>query len=122
MAMVHPLSGATDPRWVLAVQAARALEGAVLAPERRQGLLRLGQRMGLTPFDANLVLAIIQDRARRGHLGEWCAAAAAEQLAMVPPPRCRAVGRAHLVQPMRVALWCVGLVAAEAALLWMILS
>lgn len=58
-----------DARWVLAVRAADALEGsraAVLRPEARSRLLTTARTMGLRPFDANLVLAIVQDAARQG--------------------------------------------------------
>lgn len=91
----QPVTSPTDPRWVLAVRAAEALEGSVLLPPRREGLLRLARVLGLTPFDAALILATVQDRARRGHVGAQCAHAAAEQLAMVtlrttkPPLRLR---------------------------------
>jgi hypothetical protein len=46
-----------------------ALEGgraAILVPERRARLLALATRLGLRPFDANLVIALAQDRVRRG--------------------------------------------------------
>ncbi len=118
---VKPLSSATDPRWVLAVRAAEALQGAVLVPERRQQLLKLGRRLGLTPFDANLVLAIVQDQARRGHLPASCPAAGIEQLAMVPPARDWRARQDRLPRATRIAMWCAGLVAAEVALIWMIL-
>jgi hypothetical protein len=51
----------------------RAAEGAIeggqaglLRPERRREVLRLATRQGMRPFDANLVIAIAQDAARRG--------------------------------------------------------
>jgi len=56
---------ARDPRWILAMQTQARLQGAVLTPERRDQLLRSGKRMGLRAFEANLVIAIVQDRARR---------------------------------------------------------
>lgn len=55
----------TDPRWILAGRTRDALQGAALTAERRQGLLRLAQRLHLRPFDANLIIAIVQDEARR---------------------------------------------------------
>jgi hypothetical protein len=60
---------ASDARWLLAVQVSQALEGgraAVLPPERRRRLIGLGQRLGVGAFDANLVIAIVQDAARHG--------------------------------------------------------
>ncbi|MCC7387510.1 MAG: hypothetical protein IT431_01950, partial [Phycisphaerales bacterium] len=58
-----------DARWVLAVRASEAVEGgraAVIRPEARQRLVSTARTMGLRPFDANLVLAIVQDAAREG--------------------------------------------------------
>lgn len=60
---------ALDPRWVLAVQVSRELQGgraAVIAPESRRRLLLVGNRLGLRDFDSNLVIAIVQDGARVG--------------------------------------------------------
>lgn len=61
--------GARDARRVLAVRTSEALEGgacAILRPDRRRRILDLAQGMGLRPFDANLIIAIVQDSARRG--------------------------------------------------------
>ncbi|MBI1303976.1 MAG: hypothetical protein GC172_09345 [Phycisphaera sp.] len=70
----------TDPRWVLAAETQKALQGAVLAFEDRRRLLALAQRVGIRPFDANLIVALVQDRARRGEPLE----AAAATIAMLP--------------------------------------
>lgn len=56
----------TDPRWVLAVRVWSQLEGSALSPERRENLLATARRLGLRPFDANVIIAVIQDHARRG--------------------------------------------------------
>jgi hypothetical protein len=53
-----------DPVLKLAVQTRSELQGAVLTPERREKLLKLANRIGVRPFDASLVIAIEQDRAR----------------------------------------------------------
>jgi len=74
----------TDPRWLLALRTAELLQGPILPPAQRERLVRLGQVLGLSPFDANLVIAIVQDRARRGLRPDACPHAAAEQLRMVP--------------------------------------
>ncbi len=61
-----------DARWILARRAAESIEGgraAILRPEVRRRLLSTGQRLGLRPFDANLILAIVQDDARCGGTG-----------------------------------------------------
>lgn len=84
-----------DPRWVLAVRTAEQLEGTMLRPERRERLLRLGRMFGLSPFDCSLVIAIVQDQARRGHAPAYCPTAGEAQLRMIPLPR-RATLLAHL--------------------------
>jgi len=55
-----------DAHGVLAARTVEQLQGDVLTPERRQQLSRLAGRIGVRPFDANLVIAVVQDRARRG--------------------------------------------------------
>lgn len=55
-----------DPRWRLASETALALQGDVLPFEDRRRLLGLAQRLGIRAFDANLIVAVVQDRARRG--------------------------------------------------------
>ena len=70
----------TDARWQLATETQRALQGAVLAFEDRRRLLAMANRLGIRAFDANLILALVQDRARRGEPIE----AAAETIGMIP--------------------------------------
>ncbi len=60
---------ALDPRWIFAVQVKRALLGgqaAIIRPEDRRRLMVAAQRLNLRPFDASLVIAIVQDGARLG--------------------------------------------------------
>ena len=59
---LHPAS----PHLAFATSIARVLEGAILAPERREALIQEARSLGLREFDANLVIAVVQDRARRG--------------------------------------------------------
>lgn len=62
-----PAFSPTDARWVLASRVRDALEGGaagVLRPESRSRLLDLGRRLGLRPFDINLIIAIVQDHVR----------------------------------------------------------
>lgn len=54
------------PHLAFAGRVAIALEGAILSPDRRAELLRFARTAGLRDFDANLVIAVMQDRARRG--------------------------------------------------------
>ena len=56
----------TTPHWQLANETAEALEGEILRPDRRRALVTRAQHLGVRPFDANLVFALVQDRARRG--------------------------------------------------------
>ncbi len=83
-----------DARWVFAVRVAAALESnpkgtplGLLSPEKREGLLATAAKLGLRPFDANLVVAILQDSARRGlhPLGPD----AASRLELIPRPEPR---------------------------------
>ena len=62
-----------DARIAFALRVADRLDGgraAILTPEARRRLLRESTRMGLEPFDASLVIAIVQDAARRGETAE----------------------------------------------------
>lgn len=109
------LSEAADPRWVLAVRTAEALEGTVIVPEKRERLLAVGAAVGLSPFDTALVIAMVQDQARRGVPARQCPAAAEPQLRHVPRPAIRAI-------PWRtVAAVSVVVVALEVAVVasWM---
>ncbi|MEE9403489.1 MAG: hypothetical protein V3V20_01235 [Algisphaera sp.] len=81
----QPIRGATDPRWILAVRAAESLDGSTLPSASRDRLIRLGKAMRLMPFDANLILAIVQDQARRGYAPAYCPIAGEPQLRRVPP-------------------------------------
>ena len=109
----EPIREALDPRWVFAVRVAEQLQGAVLSADRRERLIRLGKVLGLTAFDASLIIAIVQDQARRGHAPESCPAAGEAQLRMIPrPDPARPSSR-----PLAVAALLVGLLAAELMLL-----
>lgn len=58
-----------DARLITAKLAAEAIEGgraAIIRPEVRRRLVATATGMGLRPFDANLVIAIVQDDARTG--------------------------------------------------------
>lgn len=55
-----------DARLIFAQQVEANLEGgraAILRPQRRRELVTQARRLGLRPFDANLVIAIVQDAA-----------------------------------------------------------
>lgn len=60
---------ADDVRLSFATQVATRIEGgkaAILRPAARERLLSEGKAVGLRPFDVSLVIAIVQDAARRG--------------------------------------------------------
>ncbi|MDX2132705.1 MAG: hypothetical protein SFY69_11710 [Planctomycetota bacterium] len=76
-----------DVRAAFAIDVARAIEGgraAVLRPENRRRLVAAAVKQGLREFDAHLVIAIVQDAARRAepvHSGPVHA-----RLSMLAPP------------------------------------
>ncbi|MFI4862253.1 MAG: hypothetical protein ACIAXF_16435 [Phycisphaerales bacterium JB063] len=117
-----PISGATDPRWVLAVRTAESLQGDVLPPAQRARLMRLAKALGLTPFDGCLILAMIQDQARRGLIAQHCPAAAEPQLAMVPLPQPRDPLAELRKNPLQVGLIGASVLALQALLIWMLMS
>lgn len=60
--------GADDARAAFAVEVARSIEGgraALLRPEVRRSLVEAARGKGLRPFDANLIIAVVQDAVRR---------------------------------------------------------
>ncbi len=120
--MGRPIAGFGDPRWVLAVRCAEALQGAVLPPDKRQRLVDLGKRLGLTPFDANLVIAIVQDQARRGYAPELCPSAGEAQLRMVPLPGHVDADGARRRRAIITAGWLTLILGAELAMLWLIVG
>ena len=113
-----PISGATDPRWVLAVSTAQRMEGDVLPPKKRETLMSQGKSMGLSPFDCSLILATVQDRARRGIPLDECPAASETQLALIPLPTVRPMKSALGEHPKRTLLIAGGLLALQAMLIW----
>jgi len=99
------------------MRSAESLEGTILRPEKRQKLIRLGRMMGLSLFDSNLVIAIVQDQARRGYAPSYCPGAGEKQLAMVPLPRQRRSPR----QTFNIISAVVATVGMEVLLLWWLL-
>ncbi len=65
-AAVTPDIDPTDPRWVLAARTYSQLDGAALSPSRREKIMKLAEQFGIRSFDANVIVALVQDRARRG--------------------------------------------------------
>jgi hypothetical protein len=91
--------GIDDPRWALAVQTRSRLQGAILRPYDRAILLKLGQTLGLNPFQANLVITVTQDQARRGKGPED----AISSLSMIDPP---AINHAKKPSARNILLIC----------------
>ena len=94
------------------------LEGDVLPPLKRESLMKTGKVMGLSAFDCSLVLAIVQDRARRGIPPESCPSAGESQLALIPLPRQRTVWSAITDRPGQAVLLAAGLLALQGLLMW----
>ncbi|MBC7833898.1 MAG: hypothetical protein H7Y88_02210 [Phycisphaerales bacterium] len=58
-----------DLRSIFAARVGEQLQGgraAILTPDRRETLRAIATRLGIRPFDASLVIAIVQDGARSG--------------------------------------------------------
>lgn len=73
-----------DVRWMLAQAVSANLEQgrvAALPPEKRARLLSHASALGLRPFDASLIIAVVQDQARQGKSLDQEANA---RLAMIP--------------------------------------
>ncbi|MFG0326556.1 MAG: hypothetical protein ACF8SC_04710 [Phycisphaerales bacterium JB037] len=108
----------SDVRWAFAARVAESLDGgrtAILPPERRRRLVRLATGLGLREFDANLIIAVVQDGARTG---EGALSRGVEhRLEMIRHP-------SDAASPPRTASlgWMVGasLLAAGAMLLWLV--
>ena len=76
----------------------------------------MARAFGLSAFDANLIIAIVQDQARRGYAPAFCPTAGEPQLRMVPLPSTRPWPRARLI---RVTSFFGVLIAAEViGLIW----
>jgi hypothetical protein len=99
---------ADDVRMAFAASAARAIEGgraAILRPEARRALLASAVRAGLRPFDAHLIIAVVQDAARRGERAE------ARTLAMIDRPA-EAGGEWRWAAALALAIVLLGVLVA----------
>ncbi len=104
---------ATDARWVFAVRVSKALEPGpepALPPDRRRRLMSIAKALGLRPFDANLIIAIVQDAARSG---EPLSSSVEERLGLV-----RAVHRAGVSRTNLLLVAFVSAVASAALVAW----
>ncbi|MFM9957577.1 MAG: hypothetical protein ACKVZJ_05855 [Phycisphaerales bacterium] len=110
-----------DVRNIMAQRVAENIEGGragILVPERRRALVATAQRLGIRPFDANLIIAVVQDRFRRGLLGQ-SAAGQDERLEMIAQPADAGSPLVHpaLAERRRERFWLtVRLLLASAAI------
>ncbi len=105
----------TDPRWVLAARTHSQLQGSTLTPERRARVLRTARQLGVRPFEANLIIAIVQDHARRGA----SLATAADTLTLLRDPRPRPTRRETWTRWITAGLIAL---AANALFIWWLIS
>ena len=56
----------SDPTMLLLSEISQNLEGSILTADRRRAVLIRAESLGIRPFDASLLIAVAQDRARRG--------------------------------------------------------
>ena len=116
----EPITKTDDARWVFAVRVSQAMQGSMLVPEKREKLIRAGRVMGLSPFDCNLIIAILQDQARRGNLPEYCPHLAQKQLEMISPVKKQGIFSGDKRTGWRVTAMLTGLLMVEGLLLLMI--
>jgi hypothetical protein len=106
----------TDPRWKLALRAYAQLEGTALTPERRRQVERTAATLGVRPFEANVIMAIVQDHARHGRgLPD-----AAATLALLDAPATPVAGRASSDTRVIWLRWIAALAASVAVNAWLI--
>ena len=109
----------SDARMVFAGEVARAIEGGragVLRPDRRRALVQRATGIGLRPFDAHLVIAIVQESAQRsGDAGRRAVIdGASPNLAMVGGGECgadagRPTGDSSAGNTVRLAIIAIGI-------------
>ena len=111
----NPSLDPTDPRWVLAARAYSQLQGTTLTPERRQRVLRNARQLGVRPFEANVIIAVVQDHARRSAP----LAQAADTLSLLRDPRCDTQRRTAWSRWIAAGLTAL---AANAIVIWWLIS
>ena len=115
----EPIATTGDPRWILAVRTSQAMQGSIVRPEDREKLIGLGKSLGLSAFDCNLIIAILQDQARRGFLPEYCPQLSHKQLQLIPLPRPNPLNEPIVLNwKLKSAMICGIMLAFEALILW----
>ncbi len=105
-----------DPRWVLAARAYSQLQSGALSPERRERVMRTSRHLGIRPFDANLIIALVQDHARSGR----DLSSAHGVLRLVQSPARKQESRQRAARNLAIAVLCAA--ALNFALVWWLLS
>lgn len=101
----------TDPRWVFAARAFSQLDGAALTADRREKLMRTAKVLGIRTFDASVIIAMVQDRARRGESLRDLTTT----LKMIPINQRESVGESSALWRWGAAIGCAILIAWLAA-------
>lgn len=106
-----------DPRWILAMQTQARLQGTMLTPERRDELMVSGRHLGLRPFESNLVIAVVQDRARR----EQPLRMADQNAGLIPLQNLQTLGGATNQRTWRwwLLAFAAAMVVASMAIMWL---
>lgn len=137
-AAINPELQPYDPRWILATQTIQSLQGPALNPAKRSQILRNATRMGIRPFDANLVIAIVQDQARqndpsnKNRIFKFKHADLADRLQIIPRLGVPSIRNLALTNPpipkskrkqvIRIAILATATLALASALLNLLLS
>lgn len=103
MASASDPAAEADVRRIFALRASQCLEGgraAILPPENRRVLISEARRFGLRAFEATLIIAIVQDGARRGELP---GASATSRVLDLIPARARREATQLLIQRLIIA-------------------
>ena len=85
----------SDPRLNLVSEIIRRLQGSMLTHEDRTAIIALGETNGLRRFDINLLIAMIQDRVRRGEDTGWASLVQTGRRPPTPRNSCRREEVAH---------------------------
>ncbi len=77
----------SEAREILTARVTELIQGgraAILTPEHRARAVRIARMLGVRDFDAQLVIAVVQDRARRGEIESGHAGLSSETAAHAP--------------------------------------
>lgn len=112
LAAAHAPAAEGDVRRIFALRAAQLLEGGragIMPPESRRMLVGEARRFGMRAFEANLIIAIVQDGARRGEAPG--ASAMARVLDLIPATDQRSARQLLVQRIILAALMAAGMLA-----------